>query len=174
MSTTTIYVLGAEPGEIGECRNAWRGAMYVWNDIAKRYFNLEGFPMGMSGPGGKANEIWNAASTHPLSKHEQIVLLSTMDNAIIWAKDIEEAAQAFDKYGEEHPNSSLAEQAKIMRSHFIRPDDAVAWLQTSVSEFWGHDWNDEREDYDWYEPASGTKHFDVMAEVRSRVLEEET
>jgi hypothetical protein len=30
---------------------------------------------------------------------------------------------------------------------------------------WFADWNEEREDYDWYDPNSGTKHFDVLAEA---------
>lgn len=45
MSCTEIYVIGENHCEYqGECKNAWRGAMYVWNDVAKRYFGLEGFP----------------------------------------------------------------------------------------------------------------------------------
>jgi hypothetical protein len=162
MSTTSIYVLGKEPGEIGECRNAWRGAMYVWNDIAKRYCDLPSFPFDAP----SQNKVWNANQRYIMPEHEQIVLLSTMDNAIVWARDAKTVAEAFAKYGREHPDSSLAEQAEILRTAALKPEDALAWQQTSVGEFWGQSWNDESEDYDYYDPHAGTKHFDVMSEVR--------
>jgi hypothetical protein len=163
MSTTSIYILGSEPGEIGECRNSWRGAMYVWNDIAKRYCGMESFPFS----GSKQSDVWNANRHHMMPEHDAIVLLSTMDNAIVWGRDAKTVADAFDRYGREHPESSLAEQAEILRSATLNPDDALAWQQTSVGEFWGQSWNEEKEDYDWYNPLTGVNHFDVLQEART-------
>lgn len=165
MSTTSIYTLGSDPGEIGECRNAWRGAMYVWNDIAKRYCGLSGFPFDRTGQ----NKVWNANLHYPMPEHERIVLLSTMDNALVWGKDASTVADAFAQYGREHPDSSLAEQAEILRKAELKSDDALAWQQTSVGEFWGNDWNDEKEDYDWYDPKTGTRHFNVLDEAKRSV-----
>lgn len=164
MSTTGIYVLGSEPGEIGECRNSWRGAMYVWNDIAKRYC---GMPPGFGFAQKEHHTVWNVWRNRPMPEHEIIVLLSTMDNAIVWAKDVLLVADAFEKYGHDHPDSSLAEQAQILRVAKLKPDDALAWQQTSVGEFWGQDWDHEKDEPVWYAPATGTKHFDVVDEITS-------
>jgi len=47
MSRTEIYLLEPDEYELLEFKNAWRGAMYVWNDIAKRYCGFERFPLGI-------------------------------------------------------------------------------------------------------------------------------
>lgn len=168
MSTTTIYRLGREPGELAEFRNSWRGAMQVWNHIAKRYLKLEMFPF----HGPDQGRVWGATKTHPLSPEERIVLLSTMDNAVVRGADVPAVAAAFDAYGAGHTDSSFREQAQAMReliaSGEIKPDDWIAWQQTSVGEFWGQLWNEEGEDYDWYDPATGTKHFDFYAEATAK------
>mgnify|MGYP001332332109 CR=1 FL=1 len=171
MSTTTIYRLGRDPGELAEFRNSWRGAMQVWSHIAKRYLELDMFPF--SGPDQK--RVWQAHLTHPLSPEERIVLLSTMDNAAVRGADVPAVAAAFDAYGAGHTDSSYREQGIALRELVacgeIRPDDWIAWQQTSVGEFWGHiAWNEEREDYDWYDPATGTKHFDFYAEATAEAL----
>jgi hypothetical protein len=163
MSTTSIYRLGREPEEIGEARNAWRGAMYVWNDIAQRYFGLPNFPMGRD---EIASKIWNAHRHHDLPEHEAIVLMSTMDHATVRGRDASIVAEAFERYGREHPNSSLREQAEILRSAELQPNDYLAWQQTSVAEFWGCQWDGEKDEPDWYDPATGDKHFDVVEAAR--------
>lgn len=166
MSTTTIYRLGREPGEIAEFRNSWRAAMQVWNHIARRYFALESFPMFEP---SKRGQVWNASATHPLSMEERIVLLSTLDAAVVKGSDVAALADAFDAYGAGHTDSSYREQATALRallaSGEIKPDDHIAWQQTSVGEFWGGRYDEETEDMVWYDPASGSKHFDVYAEA---------
>lgn len=164
MSTTSIYRLGREPSCIGDVRNSWRGAMYVWNDVAKRYCGLDSFPIFDD---GKRERVWNAFKNPRMPEHERIVLLSTLDNAGVYGRDAKTVADAFMHYGREHPHSSLIEQAEILRAADLRPDDLVAWQQTSVGEFWGQSWNEEREDNDWYDPATGVQHFDVFAEARA-------
>ena len=163
MSTTSIFQLGQDPGEIGEVRNAWRGAMYVWNDIAKRYFDLENFPFF----GEMQFEVWNAAETKKLPLHEAVVLLSTMDNATVRMEDAKVVADLFEQYGREHPNSSLSEQADIIRKADVNEGDLIAWQQTSVGEFWGQEWDEEIEDWRWYD-VSGEKHFDVLSEAKRK------
>lgn len=162
MSTTDIYRLGREPGEIGSVRNSWRGGMYVWSDIAKRYFGLPSFPMFDD----KARDkIWNASKHVAMPRHEIIVLMTTMDNATIRGSDAAAVANAFEMYAAQHEGSSFGEQAAILRSADLQPDDLVAWNQTSVSEFWGCGWDAEKDEPVWYDPATGTKHFDAYAEA---------
>ena len=163
MSTTDLYRLGNDPECIGEIRNSWRGAMFVWNDIAKRYCRLEGFPL--AGP--EQMTVWGAWRDRRMSEHERIVLLSTMDNAIVWGKDIPALIAAFRGYSEARgENNSYGEQADLLETIVFKPDDAIAWNQTSVNgDAWCCPWSDEAEDFVWYDPRAGTKHFDVMEEA---------
>lgn len=162
MSQTELYRLGQNPAEIGTCRNAWRGGMYIWDDIAKRYFGLKGFPMFDE---GDRNRVWNAYDHVPMPRHEIIVLLSTMDKATVRAEDIGPVADAFEQYAKEHPNSSIGEQAAILRSATFQPGDIVAWNQTSVCSFWGLVWDEETEEENWYDPNQNTAHFDAYADA---------
>lgn len=163
MSTTSIYRLGREPSAIGEVSNAWRGAMYVWNDIAKRYCGLERFPFF---PGPDQERVWNAYKNTRMPRHEAIVLLSTMDGATVRGEDLAIVAEAFEKYGAEHPNSSLTEQAAVLRRADIRPGDLIAWQQTSVGEFWGRaGYDEDGEEPVWYDSADGNLHFDACADA---------
>jgi hypothetical protein len=143
--------------------------MQVWSHIARRYFGLDSFPMFND---AERSKVWNASATHPLSTEERIVLLSTMDKAIVKGSDVAALADAFDAYGAGHTDSSYREQAEALKSLLasgeIKPDDYIAWQQTSVGEFWGQKWNDDREDYDWYDPATEKKHFDCYAEATQK------
>lgn len=135
MSRTEIYAVrqGEPPIKIGECHNAWRGAMYVWNDISQRYFGFEYFPMEDE---DMRSRVWNAHDEKPLSRAEVLVLASTMDNAIVKKEDFVLLLSSFDEYGKIHDGSSLSEQSKIISSSYIPDGYAIAWLQTSVSECW--------------------------------------
>lgn len=164
MSYTAIYRLGREPECIGETRNAWRGGMYVWTDVAKRYCGLSTFPMFDD---AAAHRVWQSFKNPAMPEHERIVLISTFDNAAVLGRDREAVAAAFEQYGREHPNSSFAEQAAILRAADIQPDDLIAWQQTSVSEFWGQGWDSEKDERTWYDPAE-RKHFDVYADATRR------
>jgi len=135
--------------------------MYIWNDIAKRYCGLDGFPFDDRGQ----KKVWNAWQLGNMPKHEKIVLLSTMDFATASGKDIEAVCAAFEQYGQEHPNSSLAEQASLLRAAGLGAEDLAAWNQTSVSEFWGSSWDEEKDDTVWYDAANDDKHFDICSEL---------
>lgn len=134
--------------------------MYIWNDIARRYFGLEGFPIGL---GLAASGIWNADSTYPLTLTEKIVLRSTMDRMVIKTAFVEPLYDAFMIYGTAHPDSSFSEQAQLIKQWFgdDKSDERfIAWNQTSVSEFWGHTWDDEHEEF--YDPRVNTDHWEVL------------
>lgn len=141
MSSTEIYVIGKNQCElIGETKNAWRGAMYVWNDIAKRYFGWGGFPtFGLV----MQSRVWNAHNYHTLTRSERIVLASTMDRVTVKVSDIPQLLLAFNEYGAQHPNSSLTEQAALIAAGSFQDGQYLAWNQTSVNEFyWANGWDD--------------------------------
>lgn len=158
MSYTEIYVLGENPYHAGETQNAWRGAMYVWNQIAIDYFGLQSFPTFDEDMQWK---IWNAQKHHEIKDFERVVLASTMDNAVLKGSDAKALVEHFRKYAEAHPNSSIGEQADIIESLNASDDQFIAWCQTTVSGFWGREFNEETEEYDYYDVTSGSKHFFV-------------
>lgn len=164
MSTTQIFKLGAPNAcLIGETQNAWVGAMYIWNDVAKRYCGLPSFPGFYEQ--AKRSEVWNAWQKDNMPRHEKIALLSTMDYATISAKNITEAFEAFIQYGKEHPNSSFHEQAWIIKRTILNDDQFVAFNQTSVGDFWGETYSDENEDFEYYGPNCNEKHFEIFEDI---------
>lgn len=51
------------------------------------------------------------------------------------ASDSHRLLEAFDLYAEKHPNSSIGEQAEIIRAANIAAGEKIAWCQTSVCSF---------------------------------------
>lgn len=163
MSTTLIYAVrqDEEPIFIGECRNAFRGAMYVWTDIAKRYFGLECFP---HFDGDMQHRVWNAGNEKPLTNAELIVLVSTMDKATVGKSGIDELLAAFREYGANHGHSSISEQAELINESQTKIPDgySLAWIQTSVcGEGWFGVWDEEGEKY----TCNMSESFDVIQQV---------
>ncbi len=148
MSWTQIYAVkeNEELIFIGECRNAFRSAMYVWNDMAKRYFGLECFPHFDE---KMQSRVWNAGNEKPLNKSEEIVLASTMDRATVKKESIAQLLAAFTEYGSAHENSSILEQAKLIEAQLDEIPDGytLAWIQTSVCDGWFREYDDDTEDY---------------------------
>ena len=133
MSQTEIYSVGHNHCElIGEVSNAFRGAMYVWSQIAKKYFSLEYFP---TFDEGLQSRIWNAQNEHPLTEAEVTVLTSTMDNVVVKSSDVPRLVKAFEEYAQDNPHSSLGEQAELIKSAELEDNQYVAWCQTSVCDF---------------------------------------
>jgi len=136
MSRTEIYVVGDQVCEqVGFTENAWRGAMYVWHDIAKRYFGLAGFP---SFDESMMHRIWNAGNEKPITLVEKVVLASTMDRVTVKHSDLNRLADLFDEYAKSHPNSSIGQQSEIIKAVAAsgKYDGLkLAWCQTSVCEF---------------------------------------
>jgi hypothetical protein len=163
MSVVEIFVLGSDPRSIGEVNNAWLGAMFVWDDIAKRYCKLRSF---FQATKEEYNLIWNSWKNQEMPEWERIVLLSTMDNAIVWGKDVPILISAFEQYSKERIGSNYTEQANIIKNASLLLDDALAWQQTSTGEFWGCQWNENIEENEYYDPRLGTKHFDVIQEAK--------
>lgn len=172
MSYTEIYSLSKNHcNKIGEIKNAWRGAMYVWSNIAEKYFGLESFPFLDE---AMQKRIWNAGNEHPLTDDELIVLASTMDRVTVKAKDIHRLVEAFDKYAEGNPNSSIAEQALVIKSAEIPDDSVIAFNQTSVGDFaFSPERNEDNDEY-IYSDLSGSwdlfEQFDAIKASKDKVI----
>ena len=168
MSYTAIYAIKSDKESesvrlIEEFENAWRGAMYVWDQIARDHFGLDSFPF----MGDMQSKVWNADKDNGLSEYERIVLNSTMDKATVNKAGLEKLIAAFDEYGINHPNSSISEQAKALKelSDNLEDDELIAWQQTSVGEFWGEiDWDEDGEAV-YYNHVNGNIHFDVIENI---------
>ena len=89
--------------------------------------------------------VWNAQDEKPLSRSEVMVLASTMDFATVSKNDIDQLLSSFKEYGEAHENSSISEQHDIIASSEIPEWYSIAWRQTTVSERWFEDWDDEED-----------------------------
>lgn len=167
MSYTEIYSISASHcSELGETQNAWRGAMYVWNQIAIKYFGLEGFPHFDE---QMRRRIWNASNEHQLTDAEIIVLASTMDRVIVKANDIPRLVSSFEEYAKEHPNSSLGEQAEIIKSSQFAPEDYIAWCQTSVTSFhFLPAYIESKDEYVYHDLSDGWDLFEQFERVKGK------
>ncbi|MBV7315471.1 hypothetical protein [Shewanella sp. NIFS-20-20] len=163
MSYTEIYSIGSNHClELGEVKNAWRGAMYVWNQIAREYFGLDCFPHFDS---DLQKRVWNAANYHDLSQSEIIVLASTMDRVTVKSSDLPRLISAFEQYGEKHFQSSFNEQAIILKSADLLPEHKIAWNQTSVNCFDYLPIHDESTDTYIYSDLEGS--WDLFEQIDS-------
>lgn len=160
MSYTEITFFGqnGKPKFDTDIRNAWRGAMAVWNIIEERYLppfvpewaarlNMETqkhHRMASSEMKDK-QDIWDCWKREDIPAVDKIVLASTFDWSVVMRKDIPRLLDAFRKFGGE---TSLPEQGDAIEDAFkSKRIIAVAWNQTSVSE---NKWNvydyDERKE----------------------------
>ena len=171
MSYTEIY--SVSDGEIAppikaEVQNAHRGAMYVWNQIARDYFGLENFPLFDKHQQGM---IWNAYKTHALSYAERIVLISTLDYAAVRKGDVKNLIKAFRDYGSSNPHSSYCEQAGVIKgiSESMGDDQFIVWNQTSVNADLPFAEYEEDEHGEWLAHVQLSKCWDVFKEESNNV-----
>ena len=177
MSCTEVYLVTRDNNcNHDEFKNAFRGAMYVWNDIATRYAGFDHFPHYES---DDQMEVWNYYSRHPgvMKPHEMIVLVSTMDGAIVEPNRYMDLVDAFEKYGKEHPNSNYAEQAESIKGlvSLIGLENLyyIAWNQTTVNSFWGVEYVEETDEFQYYDPDGGDRHFFVFHHLENTPTKEE-
>tara|TARA_B100000929_G_scaffold191791_1_gene151891 strand:- start:2385 stop:2936 length:552 start_codon:yes stop_codon:yes gene_type:complete len=140
MSHTDIFFLKKDTYTKSSVRNAFLSAMYVWQHTAKHYCGLERFPMSFfSDDLEPMMAVWNFHSRNPgkMKAHDAIVMQSTMDNVLLEPSEWRRLLEAFELYGKEHPQSSFAEQAAIIRGVMESEEGkdvvAIGWQQTSVS-----------------------------------------
>ncbi|MGD1524647.1 hypothetical protein [Vibrio harveyi] len=169
MSYTEIYSIGERHCcQLGETKNAFRSAMYVWNHIAQKYFNLDCFPHFDE---EMQRRVWNAGNEHPLTDAELIVLASTMDRVSVKVSDAPRLIEAFKAYSAEHPNSSIGEQAMIIESGLdsLKPDQLIAWCQTSVSSFhFLAEYNEDEDEYEYSDLSDAWDLFEQFDYLKAR------
>lgn len=151
MSYTEIYRV-TKSGKtkcIGEVRNAWRGAMAIWNSLERAYLPSLPRPLwmtpeeyakdgywrtGVPSIGSKEDPmkpIWELHKDIRLTESECICLLSTFDNVLVMKDDLPKVVSAFREFPYE---TSLKEQAEIIENSMNdRHLFAVCWNQTSVN-----------------------------------------
>lgn len=175
MSETTIYFLKKDGCVTADFKNAFRSAMYIWQDVGKRYCGFDGFPMFSD---DDRMEIWNYHYRHPgvMAEHEAITMLTTMDGALCEPDQWQRLADALEQYGTEHPNSSFAEQGMTIRA-VMESDEAegvlaIGWRQTSVGDTRWESFDDEGEELIHYDPESGDSHFWIMGQFDQEATEE--
>lgn len=157
MSYTEIYGV-KKNGEVifvGETRNAWRGAMHVWDKLCDKYGISGGLFSGFE-------NLWKMADKGILTQAENTVLKSTFDNVVVIKGDIPMLLQAFKEFDNQFPNSSLPEQGEIINDEILNDEDmiGVCWNQTSVNENPWTDGYDEDEDEEIpYNVLKGKRHW---------------
>jgi hypothetical protein len=169
MSNTTVFFLAGKDCFEADFKNAFRGAMYVWNDTARRYCDFERFP---SFNEEDQMKVWNFGNNHPdkMPMHEAIVMASTMDRALLEPSKWLDLVNSFEAYAELHPNSSIGEQAKaireVMESDKAASITGIGWRQTSVcgDSLWSR-FDDDSDEYVTYDPSSEDSHFWIMEQV---------
>ena len=160
MSETIIYKIGKSSECVGEVNNSHRSAMYVWNQLARKYFNQDRFPMFDT---ELSSKIWNAQDHAKITQDEHIVLLSTMDKSVVSKDGLARLVEAFDVYGKEHQQSSFLQQAELLKNIELNDGDFIAWQQTSCADFWGKSgYNEDDDECVFYDPNCGEEHFNLM------------
>lgn len=146
VSCTTVYAAFGDGDmvSVGECTNAFRGAMWIWTELGDCY--VPGYRH------GQEELVWTLVNDHRLSDVEHYALLSTFDGAVCPRDLMLTVADALETFAPGTEN--LARQATLIRAAHENGARAVAWLQTSVccSPWWietegddGRPWNMDRD-----------------------------
>lgn len=153
MSATEIYGFDqdGEAHQVGEVKNAWRGAMAIWAELEQRYlpeyvpewaeglsddFIKRFYKGGFSRLSDVLNreamkEIWVLFEKDEVSLVDKIVLGTTFDYVVVKREDMPCLVEAFRTFG---GNTSLMEQADIIQNMYESGEwIAAAWNQTSVN-----------------------------------------
>lgn len=173
MSYTEIYKFkqNGDSEFLDETKNAFRGAMAIWEFIEKKY--LPKFaPLWAMGDTSKeysritdlfgVKEIWGVYDSDKISEIDKIVLGSTFDGVIVMKDDIPKLVDAFNNFDGE---TTLKEQATLIEEAFETDDDliAIGWNQTSVNcNPWLSDEEDEDGEYLPYNILRGDKHWNLF------------
>lgn len=132
MSTTEIFGI-EENGDVikvGETEDAFRGAMFIWMQLCKRY---------KAGGVMDPSPLWELRGTKRLEENDELVLDTTLDGAVVMKPELPRVLAAFKAFDQTYPGSSLPEQAAIIRREILNQSQriGVCWNQTSGI---GHAW----------------------------------
>jgi hypothetical protein len=173
MSRTLLYAAGpsGDMVEVAEFANAFRGAMFVWLDFARRR-------LGVADDAGIGSllcnmaamqEVWDLGKAPSVPRHERIVMCSTFDNVACRAEDFPELIAAFRRYTREFggpfsAHCSLGEQADAIE-RLPAGTRAIGWQQTSVtSNPWAVPDGDESRPFNIDRDPAPSWLFDLVAQ----------
>jgi|SRR5690606_7691073 len=127
MSYTIVYGIPKDGGglvHLQDCTNSWRGAMWIWNKLSKKYlgedFNLFG--------GGQ--RVWDLWKDPRLSDTDFYCLMTTFDGVLVDNEMMTIVADSLDKFEPETENLKL--QAQTLRQAKKDGMMAVCWNQNSI------------------------------------------
>lgn len=142
MSSCEIYAVKTN-GEVSyydRAKNAWGGAMHIWQTLAKKHIG-DGFSFFAD-----MKPVWNLADNESVPMHERIVLASTFDKAIAKKDFLPTLIEAFEEFAAEFPTPTLEKEIEILKTMQDDPEViGVCWNQTSVN---GDPWSVYDEDND--------------------------
>ena len=197
MSCTEIYGFDKDGNAFlyDAVPNAWRGAMSVWKRMEKRYLPryiprwmkaswkyresmtdeeiIDAFdylPSRLTSVDREAtDEIWALFENDSVDIGDRVVLGTTLDNVLVRKNELDAVARAFEVF-EEEPETSLPEQAVILRK--MMEDEniiAVGWNQTSIN---ADSWESPSADEETnecipYNCLTGTKHWWLFDELEN-------
>jgi len=135
-------------GEAAEFQNAWRGAMFIWIYMCRKYLNLQYMPMSEA----ECEKVWALAKDPRVSRQDRLAFMSTFDNILLGPDLMLEVADALDSIPEVTDN--VRSQAIWIRKMHARGARAIGWRQTSViADPW---WDRDKDEP--YNIDTGTKH----------------
>lgn len=182
MSYTELTFFGKDknPSHTEDIKNAWRGAMAIWdimderylppfipdfvgrleiNNPSKRYFRMS------SSLEEERKKVWALFNDEKVSRIDKIIIGSTFDWVIVIKQNVSELIQAFRLFEGE---TSLKEQADLIEEEFKDENIiAVGWNQTSVSQ---NNWTDfsydqEKQESIPYNLSENDKHWNLFEEL---------
>ena len=180
MSYTEIYKFKKDGNAecFSEIKNAWRGAMAIWNILDKKYLPkyIPDFAKMLGETdkeyfrssdfiGESIKEVWSLSLKDGVSKTDKICLRSTFDNVVVFKEDLSELVKAFRDFEGE---TSLSEQADAIEKEVKNDPEllAIAWNQTSVNGgAWESDELDEDGNYLPYNFLKSEKHWSMFADA---------
>lgn len=164
MSYVTIHKV-PEKGEItdyAEIKNAWLGAMYIWESMYLRYISLGVYDMAqvqINMMNRDMQKVWDLAKDEQIPLAFRIVLITTFDKCMVRRSDLPRVISAFSDFlmafsGE----NNLVGQMNVLRE--LSKDEtcyAVCWTQTSVADDIWHVY--ESDDFRWYDVSRDRGHW---------------
>ena len=117
MSQTIIFAFDKDGAskEYGYTKNAWRGAMTVWDIMGKRHLGIGASIFNESA----MQKIWDLMDDKKVPMNERIVMGTTLDRCLVKNEDISKVIIAFREFD---GDTSLKEQADILQEIYDSGD----------------------------------------------------
>ena len=166
---------------IGRVKNAWRGAMRVWDYIDETYLepykptwaiglykNEPNKRFHRTSDQDEIKKVWAQFNSEKITHSDNIILGSTFDHVVVLKESLPELIKIFRESAIE--NSSLSEQADIIEEELKADPEllGICWNHTSVNQdgwidFKQGKYDDESEPYNL---LTDTKHWNLFDDLK--------